>query len=117
MSVQIIIHIYVLESGIEWSRVEIATMTRFCESVNGIMLCMKNRVCKCNSEGIASLMSGNERIRRPSSVNSRIPTCAPCEFKGDWGWILYSLCWRCNALHSCLSVVREREIEMGGEPG
>ena len=115
MSVQIIIHIYVLESGIEWSRVEIATMTRFCESVNGIMLCMKNRVWKCNSEGIASLMSGNERIRRPSSVNSRIPTCAPCEFKGDWGWILYSLCWRCNALHSCLSVVHNGKIEVATE--
>ena len=117
MSVQIIIHIYVLESGIEWSRVEIATMTRFCESVNGIMLCMKNRVWKCNSEGIASLMSRNERIRMVPSVNSRSPTRAHCEFNGHWSGRLYGLCWGCNALHSCLSVVREREIEMATEPG
>ena len=117
MSVQIIIHIYVLESGIEWSRVEIATMTRFCESVNGIMLCMKNRVWKCNSEGIASLMSRNERIRMVPSVNSRSPTRAHCEFNGHWSGRLYGVSVHCNALQSCLSVVREREIEMGGEPG
>ena len=67
---------------------------------------MKNRVWKCNSEGIASLMSGNERIRRPSSVNSRIPTCAPCEFKGDWGWILYSLCWGCTLVYRLYIMAR-----------
>ena len=86
-------------------------MTRFCESVNGIMLCMKNRVCRCNSEGIASLMSGNERIRMVPSVNSRLPTCAPCEFNGDWSWRLYGLCWRCNALHSCESLVCEERLK------
>ena len=53
MSVQIIIHIYVLESGIEWSRVEIATMTRFCESVNRMLLDVNHSVCECNSEGVA----------------------------------------------------------------
>ena len=73
-----------VESGMEWSRVEIVAVTGCCESVNGMLLCMKNRVWKCNSEGIASLMSRNERIRRPSSVNSRFPTCAHCEFNGDW---------------------------------
>ena len=115
MSVQIIIHIYVLESGIEWSRVEIATMTRFCESVNGILLCMKNRVCKCNREGIASLMSRNERIRMVPSMNSRSPTRAHCEFNGHWSGRLYGLCWGCNALHSCLSVVHNGKIEVATE--
>ena len=86
-------------------------MTRFCESVNGIMLCMKNRVCRCNSEGIASLMSGNERIRMVPSVNSRLPTCAHCKFNGDWSWRLYGLCWRCNALHSCESLVCEERLK------
>ena len=75
------------------------------------MLCMKNRVCRCNSEGIASLMSGNERIRMVPSVNSRLPTCAHCKFNGDWSWRLYGLCWRCNALHSCLSVVCEERLK------
>ena len=53
MSVLIVIAIYVVGSGMECSRVEIATVTGFHESVNGIMLCMKNRVCECNSEGTA----------------------------------------------------------------
>ena len=83
----------------KWSGVEIATVTWFCESVNGMLLCMKNRVWKCNSEGIASLMSRNERIRRPSSVNSRFPTCAHCEFNGDWSWRLHGLCWRCTLVN------------------
>ena len=83
----------VLEIGMECSRVEIATVTGFCESVNGMLLCMKNRVCECNSEGVASLMSRNERIRVPSSANSRLPTCAHCEFNRDWSC-------NCTALQS-----------------
>ena len=42
-----------VESGMEWSGVEIATVTRFCKSVNGILLCVNSRVCECNSEGVA----------------------------------------------------------------
>ena len=71
-------------------------MTGFCESVNGMLLCMKNRVWKCNSEGVASLMSRNERIRKPSSANSRLPTWPHCEFNGDWSC-------RCTALQ-CLAM-------------
>ena len=56
-------------------------------------------------------MSGNERIRMVPSVNSRLPTCAPCEFNGDWSWRLYGLCWRCNALHSCESLVCEERLK------
>ena len=81
-------------------------MTGFCESVNGMLLCMKNRVCECNSEGVASLMSRNERIRRPSSANSRFPTCAPCEFSGDWSWRLHGLCWRCTLVYRLYIMAR-----------
>ena len=42
-----------VESGMEWSRVEIATVTGFRESVNGKLLCVNTRVCECNSEGVA----------------------------------------------------------------
>ena len=77
----------------EWSGVEIVTVTTFCESVNGMLLCMKNRVCKCNSEGVAWRMSRNERIRVVPSAKSRIPTSPHCEFNGDWSC-------RCTALQS-----------------
>ena len=42
-----------VESGMEWSRVEIVAVTGCCESVNRMLLCVNTSVCKCNSEGVA----------------------------------------------------------------
>ena len=42
-----------VESGMEWSRVEIATVTGFRESVNRMLLGVNHSVCECNSEGVA----------------------------------------------------------------
>ena len=51
-------------------------------------------------------MSGNERIRMVPIVNSRLPTCAHCEFNGYWSWRLYGLCWRCTLVYRLYIMAR-----------
>ena len=51
-------------------------------------------------------MSRNERIRMVPSVNSRLPTCVPCEFKGDWSWRLYGLAIHYNLLYRLCVIER-----------
>ena len=39
-------------------------------------------------------------------VNSRLPTCAHCEFNGYWSWRLYGLCWRCTLVYRLYIMAR-----------
>ena len=83
----------------ECSRVEIAAVTRSAQSVNGMLLCVNNRVCECNCEAVRSRMSWNERIRVLPSANSRIPTCAHDQFDADWSCKYTAFSWHCILLY------------------